>query len=454
MTAPAVGAITNVTALVGEQFEPRVVDIRIGPDGRIARVEPAGQEPIVIEGEVIDGSNLLAFPGLVDTHDHFRHLAAGLPIGEGLKLDDFLRAMWSTQGSMVAEDYRLGALVGSLQRLKNGMTTVVDHCYPYHAPSLDEATLAGLEASGARWVYARGVMTRPYPPVCEDWVEAERNIRGLVEGGRVAPERLFVAPVSIRQAHPDDFARARALADDLGCGVYTHVSETVPEQDIWRREAGAGPIEALDRLGFLTPRTVLIHCLVLDDDDIELIARRGCHVIHCPTNHMKMAKGFTRVPDLLAAGVNVAIGLDMMTDMLVEMRTELGMHAVHRGDPNAVSKLQALEMATWRGAAALGIGDRVGVIAPGFAADLVLLERSILLEPLNDPAYALLYNASSGLIRHVLVDGKQVIRDRQSTLVDEEALRFEFERAVGAYLERIGFGPRPGSDRAAVARGG
>jgi 5-methylthioadenosine/S-adenosylhomocysteine deaminase len=130
--------------------------------------------------------------------------------------------------------------------------------------------------------------------------------------------------------------------------------------------------------------------------------------------------------------------------MLVEMRSELGMHAAYRLDPTAVSKLDALRMATVNGARALGLGEATGLIAPGRAADLVLIDlRSLLQAPVLDPVYALLYATHAGLIRHVLVDGRLVVRDGRSTLVDEDALREEAEAIVAAYLRRIGFEPGP-----------
>ncbi len=376
---------------------------------------------------------------MVNCHDHLRVLAPGLSSAEGITLDEFLRQMWSTQGEMGVAEYRVAALLGCVQRLKTGITTVADHCYTFHAPGLDEASVAGYRASGVRWAYARGVMTRPYAPVCETWEVAEDRLRELVASGKVASERLFVAPVSIRQATPDDFRRARALADELGCGLYTHVSETEDERETWRRECGSSPIHALDALGFLTPRTVLVHCVLLDDDEISLIAERGAHVVHCPTNNMKLAKGFTRVPDLLAAGVNVGMGVDMMADMLVEMRVEVGIHAALRHDPNAVTRSQVFRMATANGARALGLESEVGVLAPGMAADIVLLDgRSVLQAPMIDPAHALLYATNAGMVRHVLVDGALLVSDGRSTMVDEDDLVQEAEEIATSFLRRIG----------------
>ena len=433
-----VDAITNVTAFVGRELESQVVDLHLR-DGRIDQITAPGSVVITNEdANVIDGSSFLAFPGMVDSHDHLRMLAPGLPLAEGLALDDFLRVMWSTQAKMDTTEYRLGALLGTLQRLKCGITTVIDHCYTYHAPGLDEAAITGYENSGVRWVYARGIMTRPYEPVCETWDQAEDNMRSLIDSGRVRAEQLFVAPVSIRQASRADFERSVALAAELGCGLHTHVAETVPEQDLWRGEYGAPPIQALDQIGFLTPRTVLVHCVLLDDTDIYLIAQRGVHVAHCPTNNMKLAKGVARVPDLLAAGVNVVLGLDMMADMHTEIRTAVGLHAVHSMNPRALSPLDALQMATWRGAEASGLGSVTGALVPGLAADIVLMDaRSVLQAPLIDPAHAIVYATNAGMVRHVIVDGGLVIRDGLSTLLDEPALLEEVEAVSAAWLKQL-----------------
>ena len=440
--------ITNVTAFVGEDLVPSLVDISLN-EGKIAAIElsrtrPAHEEKLQESaGRVVDATGMLAFPGMIDCHDHLRNLTPGLSLSEGVKLDDFLKVMWTNQAKMGPTEYRLGALLGSVQRLKTGITTVADHCYTYHEAGLDEASIAGYRASGVRWVYARGIMTRPYEPVCESWELAEGRIRALVDSGAVEPSRLFIAPVSLRQVSLSEFARARTLADELGCGLYTHVAETAEEIEVWKAEGGDAPIRVLDRLGFLTPYTVLVHGVVLDDNEIELLANRATSMIHCPTNHMKLAKGFTRVPDLLAAGVNVALGIDMMADMLTEMRTELGMHAAYRLDPNAVSKTEAMRMATVRGARALRLGEVTGQLVPGLAADIVLLEgRSLLQAPMIDPVYTLLYASHAGLVRHVLVDGQLVIESGRSTLVDEQELLAEVESVVSDYLVRIGASQR------------
>ena len=152
--------VANVTAFIGEDLVPSLVDIGLR-DGKIDSLTPtrakpdAGHDPGHDE-DVLDGTGMLAFPGMIDCHDHLRNLTPGLSLSEGVKLDDFLKVMWATQAEMGPTEYRLGALLGSIQRLKTGVTTVADHCYTYHEAGLDEASIAGYEASGIRWVYAAG----------------------------------------------------------------------------------------------------------------------------------------------------------------------------------------------------------------------------------------------------------------------------------------------------------
>ena len=424
------------TVFAGPELEPQKLDVRIA-GGTIAALEPPGTFTSD-DGEALDASGSFVLPGFVDAHDHLRNILPGFAFGSGRGIDDFLLAWWESQRLLGVEEYRAGALLCAVQRLRAGVTTVVDHCYPYHKPGLDEATIEGLTESGIKFGYARGIMTRPYEPISEPWEQAETRLRELVANGAVDPSRLYVAPVSLRQATPDEYRKAVELASELGAGLYTHVAETKSEVADWQEQTGSTPIAALDEIGFLDERTVLVHCVELEDSEIEILASRGSHVVHCPTNHMKLAKGFTRVPDLLEAGVNVAIGIDMMADMLVEIRAELGLHAVHRGTPDVVSIDEALAMATIRGARALGDHMSTGSLDVGKAADLVVVDgRNVDHGPVTDPRYSIAYTAHSGMITHVLVDGVELVADGHCTHIDEEALLGELEQIASDYLQRL-----------------
>src|SRR5262249_47259220 len=156
------------------------------------------------------------------------NLTPGVRVAAGLTLDAYLRALWTLQQHMHAEDFGLSALLGSVKLLKSGCTSVIDHAYPYHRPGTDTALLDAYPASGIRWYYAPAIMTKPFKPLVESRRGAFQRIEQMLDDG-VPPERLMVAPVSFRQATPDDYRAARRLADKRGLRLYTHIAETRDE---------------------------------------------------------------------------------------------------------------------------------------------------------------------------------------------------------------------------------
>ncbi|GHH63601.1 S-adenosylhomocysteine deaminase [Streptosporangium violaceochromogenes] len=425
--------IRGGTVITGDPERPVVNgDVHVR-DGRIAGVGSADWPA----AEVIDAHGMIVMPGMHDLHDHLRDLHPGLAVGEGLKLDELLRKLWRLNELAGPDEYRVGAALGTARLLKAGVTSVVDHIYPFHRPGLAEAAVSGYEQSGIRWFMARGIMTKGYDPICETPEAAFGAIRELADGP-VPRDRLMIAPVSFRQTSADVYRESRRLADELGLRLYTHIAETSAEVETILGEQGARPVELLHNLGFAGPDTVMVHCVLLSPREIELLADSGTHVVHCPTNHMKLAKGVTPVPALLAAGVNVCLGADMMTDILAETRQEILLQGLANSDPSVVSARTALEMATVRGAAALGLPD-VGRIAYGQRADIVCLDlRGIAAQPVIDPEWSVVHRGSGSDVVHVVADGHVVVRDRRLTRVDEEALIKEAQEIVGHYLRRAG----------------
>lgn len=487
--APTVDAITDVTALVGADLEPLRCHIYIR-DGVIAAIVPAvaGVSPLAAapapepdqikasEAVTIDGTDMIAIPGMVDAHARMQPLALAPDLPATATATSATAATATTSATaataatsataavaarMGPEEYELAALQASLQRLKYGVTTVVDHAYPFHGPDLDMACVSGYESSGVRWVCARGIMTRPHSPLCETFEQAADRIRALLADSPATPERLFVAPVSIAHAAPADFARAAALAEELGAGTYTCAAQTPAERTIWRQEAEAKPVVALDRAGFLTDRTVLARCVYLDGDEIEILAQRNSHVVHCPSAGTRAPGGRPNrpgrpsLPDLLAAGVNVALGTDVIPDLFSAMRAELYTQSLSSGGP-AVPYLQVLQMATGRGAAVTFPGRGIskaaaptdltteasripmGELSAGHAADIVLIPAGPLLETqLDDPVEAVVHHARGPMVRDVLVEGQLVVSEGLSTLVDEHELAFEAERVRSFWRDRL-----------------
>lgn len=424
-------AVRGGTVVPLDRPEPVRADVYIDR-GRVVAVGGERREA----RRVVDAHGLLVVPGLHNLHDHLRELTPGAAAGEGLKLDDMLRFFWRLGELAGTEEYRVMAALSSARLLRAGVTSVVDHLYPLHRPGLLEATIEGFRQTGIRWFVGRGLMTKGHDPICEP--EARILDRVRAEADTVVPrERLFVAPVSFRQAEPALYARARALADELGVRLYTHVAETAAEVEMTQAAYGMRPVELLHSLGFTGPDTTLVHCVLLADNEIQMLADTGTHVVHCPTNHMKLAKGFTPVPRLLQAGVNVCLGVDVQVDLFREMRQEVLLQSIHNGDPSAILPRTALEMATVHGAAALGLGDELGTLSPGQRADLVCVDLSGLhAQPVLDPVWTLVYRCQGSDVVHVAVDGEVVVEDRRLTKVDERALLDEAIEIVGRFLRQ------------------
>jgi 5-methylthioadenosine/S-adenosylhomocysteine deaminase len=385
---------------------------------------------------VLDARGMIVIPGMHDVHDHLRGLTPGLSIGQGLKLDAMLQKAWRLNELEGPDEYRVGAALATARLLKGGVTSVVDHIYPFHRPGLAEAAVAGYDSTGIRWFMARGIMTRPYRPICESAGDAFRAIEEMVDT-LVPRDRLFIAPVSFRQATASVYERSRRVADRLGLRLYTHIAETDAEVAQCREQHGARPVELLHRLGFGGSDTILVHCVKLSAAEIRILARAGTHVVHCPNNHMKLAKGVTRVPALLAAGVNVALGVDGMDDMLSEVRQEVLLQSLANSDPAIISPRTALELATIGGAAALDLGSDLGTIEVGKRADLVCLDTAAS-GPVIDPVWTVVNRVHGRDVAHVVVDGDVVVEDHRLTLVDEADLVEEATEVAAAFLRRAG----------------
>ena len=406
---------------------------------RISAVLPAGEGPLPETARTIDASGHAVIPGLINVHDHLRNLSPGVSVASGLKLDAYLRALWKLQRHMTAEDFRLSALLACVKLLKTGCTTVVDHAYPYHLPGIDGACLAGYRASGIRWYYARGIMTKPYRPLCESRQGAFRRIEDLLDKDGIPPQRLMVAPVSFRQATPSDFRASRRLADRRGLRLYTHIAETKDEVAASRKEFGYPPVEHLHTLGWTGPDVTLVHCVLLSAKEIRILETTGTAVVHCPSNHMRLAKGVTKVPLLLGRGVPVCLGVDGMDNMFVEMRLELQMQSLANLNPAILKTETALEMATLNGARAVGAEADLGSLEVGKKADLVTVALGrAQTAPMLNVLYALIHMAHPGDVDTVIVDGRVAVEGGKVVGVDEAALCAEVQRAARAYLARAG----------------
>jgi 5-methylthioadenosine/S-adenosylhomocysteine deaminase len=199
---------------------------------------------------------------------------------------------------------------------------------------------------------------------------------------------------------------------------FTHLAETRREVEELKAQTGLGPAAYLDSLGILDELTVVVHAVWLGPEDLEILACRGVKVSHCPESNLKLAGGVAPVPEFLARGVTVGLGTDGAAsnnnlDLWGEMSLAARLHKVWQGDPTVLAAPEVVALATREGARTLGLGDRVGTLTPGKQADLIVVDLSQPhLTPLYDPFSHLVYAARHADVRHVMVAGRWLMKDR------------------------------------------
>jgi cytosine/adenosine deaminase-related metal-dependent hydrolase len=259
------------------------------------------------------------------------------------------------------------------------------------------------------------------------------------EEGRL---RYAFAPRFVLSCTEDLMRRTVKLARDKGLRLHTHASENSQEIVSVREKVGADNVAFLHALGMSGEDTVLAHCVWLTSEEQRILRETGTHVAHCPSSNLKLASGLAKVPDLLAQGINVALAADGAPcnnnlDAFMEMRLAALIHKPRFG-PTAMSAETVFEMATLRGARALGLADRIGSLEEGKAADVTVVDpRQLHSVPSSDPYSQLVYSLTGRDVEHVFVDGIQRVRKGRVLGVVMKKLFAEAERQRKAIVDPL-----------------
>lgn len=374
--------------------------------------------------ETINLSDHALIPGLINAHTHsamslFRGMADDLPLMTWL--NDHI---WPAEMNWVSSEFvRDGAELAMAEMLKSGTTCF---CDMYFFP--EEVVHA------ARKIHMRAVIglividfPSPYAQNAEEYL-----IKGLALHDELRNEDLIstiFAPHAPYTVSDEPLKRIGTLSEELDIQITMHVHETQHEVDEAEKANNARPIARLQKLDLLNPRLNAVHMTALNDDEIDLIASCGAHVVHCPESNLKLASGFCKVNALKQKEINVALGTDGAAsnndlDMISEMRTAALLAKGVASDATAVPAHDALRMATINGAKALGLENKIGSIENGKSADIVAIDLSRTeTTPVYDPVSQIVYAASRDQVTHSWVKGKMLLDDGQLTTLNESALR-------------------------------
>lgn len=401
----------------------------------------AGRAPEGLENVVrrIDATGHLVTPGLVNTHHHFyQWITRGLATDHNLF--DWLVALYPIW-ARIDEPMTYAAAQGSLAMMaRGGVTTAMDHHYvfPKGSGDLSGAIIRAARETGVRFTLARGSMDRSEkdgglpPDFAVETLEGalaatEATIDEHHDASFDAMTQVAVAPCSPFSVSTELLTEGAELGRRKGVRLHTHGSETVEEEKFCHELFGMGPTDYFESTGWLGEDVWMAHCVHMNDSDIAAFARTRTGVAHCPSSNARLAAGIARVPDMLAAGVPVGLGVDgTASNESGELHTELrNALLVNRLGPHreaALSARQALRLGTYGGAQVLGRARETGSLEPGKLADLVLWRMDTLAHAsIADPVAALVLGAAAPVTAS-FVGGEQIVENGRLLHVDEDAV--------------------------------
>ena len=416
-------------------------DVHSGGDVLIEgdRIVEVSSEPLadsLTEGaEVVDATDKIVMPGLVDLHYHTA-MAKGwndsLPLWEWL--DDFWYPMIR---ALDPEAAYIAALASYSESIKAGVTTVNDMYR--HLEALAEAA----ERIGIRAVLSNDV-ARPEDNL--DSLEDNERAFHAKHGSANGRVEIYVGIEWLPLTTEGLLRDASALADDLGTGIHIHLNESLSEVEASKELYGQRPTEVAYDTGILGPNCVAAHCVWLSDREIALMRETQTNISHNPNSNAKLGNGVARVPEMLAAGINVGLGHDNAEcnnscDLFGEMKLASLIHRATRVDAGLLQPAEVLHMATRNGAKALK--HETGELSAGKKADVIMLDTlnqffTPLMPNSRDHLYShLVFAANGSCVETVIIDGQIVLKDREFTTIDEAEVLVRANEAFRGVVDRL-----------------
>ena len=373
------------------------------------------------DADVVERHSGLIAPGLINCHTHapmvlLRGMADDLPLKTWLEDHIF-----PAEAKLTKEIVESATLLACAEMIRSGTTTFVDMYF------FERQMAQVVDKVGMRAYLGEGIFDFP-SPAFENAKRVMEETKGLVDLYKDHPLIHFtVDPHTPYTCSSDILVESAQFARANGLPIVIHLSETKWEFDETLSLHSKTPVQYLEELGLLGQDLLAVHCVWLEDKDIELLAKNNVSVVHCPESNLKLASGVCPVAKLLEAGVNVALGTDGAAsnnnlDMLSEMDVAAKLPKGTLLDPTVVNAQQVLYMATESGGKALGTKD-LGRLQPGFQADLIVIDLDRPhLRPCYNPVSQMVYAATSGDVSDVMVAGRFIMERGKLITIDEKRL--------------------------------
>jgi 5-methylthioadenosine/S-adenosylhomocysteine deaminase len=401
-------------------------------------------EPRYQATRTLAAEDAFVFPGLVDTHTHlYQTLLKGL--GDDLPLMEWLDACTLPSiPHLTPRMCHVAAVLGCIEALRSGCTTVFDYMVDHPDADLYDAILDAFQAVGVQGVLGRGLRDRlpenvplPQPSIEHQLADCVR----LVD--TYGQQRVWLAPGATWAMEEDSLRATRRLANERGMRISLHTDEVPFDSQESMRRFGQRTLPFLESIDFLGPDVLHAHCVHLTDEDCAILARHDGKVAYNPVSNMYLGSGVPPIPRLLDLGVTVSLGADGAAsnnsqDMLEALKIGALLPKVAARDPSIFTAADALRVATSGGAAALGRDD-FGSLEVGKRADLFVFDpRHAKSMPVHDPVSTLVYSSGQVNVRTTVVGGRAVLDDGRIVGVDEAAILREAQTLAEELVEAAG----------------
>jgi 5-methylthioadenosine/S-adenosylhomocysteine deaminase len=449
-------AVAASLVAVSAQNAPRQVSLVV-TGGIVVTMDPAGRivpnGAVAIDGadivavdtaesigkqfrgrDTIDASGQVVLPGLINTHTHapmvlYRGLADDLALTEWLN-----KYIFPAEAKTVSPEFvRAGTRLALAEMIQSGTTTYADMYY------FEEEIARETSQAGVRGVLGQTIIQFPVADAktpADALARAEAFIKLFKEDPLITPA---VAPHAMYTLDGPTLKAARELSRRYSVPTLIHLAETRDEVKTAQERFSGSPVAYLDSLGFLGPGVLAAHGVWVSDADIAILKARNVGVSHNPESNMKLASGAAPVPSYLRSDVAIGLGTDGAAsnndlDMFEAMRIAALLHKHQTIDPRAVSARTVLEMATIRGARALGMDRVIGSLEPRKHADLITVSMAGARQtPMYDPLSHLVYVSHGDDVQNTVVNGRVLMRARKLTTLDEAAVI----AAARAWIDKV-----------------
>lgn len=424
-------------------------------DGIIADVVEGPPRAGAGERNRIDAGGMVLMPGLVNAHTHLYQVLLRA-VWEDLPLIPWLARIYGVARVLSPEHSYAGSLLGCLEAIKSGATTVCEHNFLNPHPECAFEAVRAIRESGLRAVFARTIMdTGEIVPDCvkETPEKAFRHIEDLLADERQHVGRRGLSQLAFRtgpntppiNTTPDLLKEIERFAREKKIGVSAHVAESRSVVEYVRGNYGKeGVVEFLQDFSLPAADAIFAHCVHLSDREIATLAATGTSVSHNPISNMMLGDGVAPVVEMLRAGVNVALGTDGAAsnhsqDLFETMKAASLLQKVHHQDAGVIAPYAVLRMATIGGARALGLEAVCGTIEAGKRADLMLVRVDTAhMQPVNDLFSQLVHCAKASDVDTVMVDGEILLRSGEPTRIEEGRVLEAARKANADLMARVG----------------